>query len=238
VQYDQRGCGRSIPRVDATIDLSTNTTAHLVGDLEALRNFLGIDRWVLYGVSWGVTLGLLYAQAYPDRVVAAVFSSVTMTRRSEIHWLYHETGRFYPEAWRPFRDGVPEYERHGDLVSAYYQLLNVQPDISVRNRAARDWCQWEDAASPTSEGTPNQRYGDPDFRITFARIVTHYFHHGAWLEPQQLLQRAERLGGVPGALVHGRFDLGGPLDSAWQLAEAWPDARLSVVETGTREVTP
>jgi proline iminopeptidase len=232
VQFDQRGCGHSTPRVDATVDLSTNTSARLVGDLEDLRNHLGIDRWVVYGVSWGVTLGLLYAETHPERVVAGVFSSVTTTRPREIHWLYHETGRFYPEAWKRFRDAVPESQRDGDLVSAYYHLLNVQPDVSIRNRAARDWCQWEDTASPMPDGTPNQRYRDAEFRITFARIVTHYFHHRAWLEPDQLLRRADRLTGIPGALVHGRFDLGGPLDTPWQLAEVWPDAWLSVVDSG------
>lgn len=232
VQFDQRGSGRSRPRVDVATDLSTNTTAHLLSDIEALRVHLGVDRWVVRGVSWGVTLGLAYAEAHPRRVVGLVFNSVTMTRRQEIRWLYHDAGRFYPDAWKRFRSGVPAGERDGDLVAAYYRLLHVQPYVEVRHRAARDWCSWEDAASPLPNGRPNPRYEDAGFRMTFARIVTHYFHHAAWLEPDQLLRDAGRLSGVPGVLIHGRFDYGGPLDTATELAAAWPDAELKVVDTG------
>lgn len=232
VLFDQRGCGRSRPRVDVDTDLSANTTAHLVADLERLRHHLGIERWLIRGVSWGVTLGLIYAQAHPERVTATVMSSVTMTRPGDIHWLYHEVGRYYLEAWRRFRDGVPAAERDGDLVAAYHRLLNVQPDLDLRRSAAGDWCAWEDAASPMPDATPNFRYDDPAFRITFARIVTHYFHHKAWLAEDQILGDAHRLAGIPAMLIHGRGDLGGPLDVPWLLARNWPDAKLVVVDTG------
>lgn len=223
---------RSAPRVDATSDLSTNTTAHSIADIEALRAHLGIDRWLVRGLSWGVTLGLAYAQPHPDRVVGLVLNSVTMTRREDIHWLYHEVGRFYPEAWHRFRAAVPPGERDGDLVAAYYRLLNVQPDVAVREQAARDWCEWEDAASPMPSGQPNRRYDDAAFRMTFARVVTHYFHHEAWLEPGQLLLNVDRLVGIPGYLIHGQLDLGSPVDTSWLLAKAWPDAILNGVDTG------
>jgi proline iminopeptidase len=232
VQFDQRGAGRSSPRVEATGDLSTNTTGHLVADLEVLREYLAIDRWVVHGASWGVTLGLTYAEACPHRVVAAVFNSVTMTRRVEIHWLYHEAGRFFPDGWQRFRAGAGEPNGEIDLVSAYYRLLHVQPNIPIREQAARDWCRWEDTVSPLPDGRRNPRYDDPAFRMTFARIVTHYFHHGAWLEPEQLLRDADRLADIPGVLIHGRLDLGGPVDTAWQLAQAWSNAQLHVVDTG------
>lgn len=232
VLFDQRGCGRSRPRVDAGTDLSANTTANLVADLERLRQHLGIERWLIRGVSWGVTLCLVYAQAHPERVAAMVLSSVTMTRPGDIHWAYHEVGRYYPEAWRRFRDGVPAAERDGDLVAAYHRLLNVQPDLDLRRFAAGDWCAWEDAASPMPDATPNPRYDDPAFRITFARIVTHYFHHKAWLAEDQILRDAHRLAGIPAMLIHGRGDLGGPLDVPWLLARNWPDAKLVVVDTG------
>jgi proline iminopeptidase len=232
VLFDQRGAGRSQPRVEALTDLDANTTRHLVADLGRLRDQLGVERWVVYGLSWGATLGLAYAELFPDHVIAIVLSSVTMTRRREIHWLYHEVGRFFPDRWRHFRAGAPEHMRDGDLVAAYHHLLNLQPDVAVREQAAMDWCAWEDAASPMPDGRPNPRYDDAGFRMTFARIVTHYFHHSAWLMEDQLLDNAGRLAGIPGVLVHGRYDLGGPVDSAWELAQAWLDAELVVVDTG------
>lgn len=232
VQFDQRGCGHSEPRVDATADLSTNTTGRLIADIERLRRHLGIERWVIRGLSWGVTLGLAYAETHPERVIAAAFSSVTMTRPEEVRWLYHDAGRFQPRAWASFRAAAAAIGPDDDLVAAYYRRLNVEPDPAVRVRAAADWCAWEDAISPLPGGRGNERYRDPAFRMTFARIVTHYFHHRAWLQPDQLLHRADRLTGIPGALIHGRLDLGGPLDTAWQLASAWPDAQLTVVDTG------
>jgi proline iminopeptidase len=233
VVFDQRGSGRSTPRVGAGTDLSTNTTQHLIDDIEALREHLDVDRWLVRGASWGVTLGLAYAEQHPDRVSEMVFASVTMTRPADIHWLYHEVGRYFPGQWERFRAGVPEAERDGDLVAAYHRLLNEQPDPVVQEKAARAWCEWEDAVLSLEEGwLPNPRYADPAFRMTFARIVTHYFHHRAWLVDGQLLRDAHRLAGTPGVLVHGRGDLGGPVDTAWQLARAWPDAELHVVGTG------
>lgn len=232
ILLDQRGAGRSNPRVGPLTTLEANDTTHLVADLGRLREHLGIERWVVYGVSWGVTLGLAYAQQHPDQVLAMVLSSVTMTRRQDIHWLYHEVGRFFPEQWQRFRLGVPRSTPNEDLVDGYHHLLNEQPDIGVRENAAKDWCDWEDAASPMPDGSPNARYNDPSFRMTFARIVTHYFHHGAWLSANQLLHNAHLLEGIPAVLVHGRLDLGAPLDTAWELARAWPDAELVVVDTG------
>ncbi|MGH8915882.1 MAG: alpha/beta fold hydrolase, partial [Acidimicrobiia bacterium] len=142
VLFDQRGAGRSQPRVEALTDLDANTTRHLVADLGRLRDQLGVERWVVYGLSWGATLGLAYAELFPDHVIAIVLSSVTMTRRREIHWLYHEVGRFFPDRWRHFRAGAPEHMRDGDLVAAYHHLLNLQPDVAVREQAAMDWCAW------------------------------------------------------------------------------------------------
>ncbi|MDP9224806.1 MAG: prolyl aminopeptidase [Actinomycetota bacterium] len=233
VLLDQRGAGRSTPRVAHHTDLGTNTTDHLVGDLERLRQHLGIERWLVWGVSWGTTLALTYAERHPRCVSELVLASITLTRPADIHWLYHETGRFFPEQWERFREGIPEPERNGDLVAAYYRLLNAQPDAKVRRRAAKRWCDWEDVVqSLEADWVPNARYSDPAFRITFARIVTHYFHHHAWLAHDELLQNAHLLTGTPGVLVHGRMDLGSPVDVAWELAQAWPDAELHLVDTG------
>ncbi len=233
VLFDQRGAGRSTPRVDATTDLSTNTTEHLIADIETLRVHLDVDRWVVFGVSWGVTLGLAYAQRFVARVRAMVLASVTMTRPADIHWLYHEAGRFFPEEWARFRAGVAEEDRGEKLVTAYHWQLHHEPDLARRERAALDWCTWEDAVLSLEEGwVPNPRYADPAFRMTYARLVTHYFQHNAWLADGQLLADAGSLVGIPGVLIHGRFDIGGPPDVAWQLAHAWPGAELHLVSTG------
>lgn len=234
VLFDQRGCGRSTPHAsDPSVELATNTTAHLIRDIERLRERTGAEWWLVWGFSWGVTLALAYAEQYPERVRAMVLGSITMTRRRDVHWLYHDVGRFLPAPWERLRDGLPASEREGDLVAAYYALLNESDDDGRRERAAQDWCDWEDAVVSLEEGwSPNPRYDDPRFRMAFARLVTHYFHHGAWLEEGQLLSNVGRLAGIPAVLVHGQLDLGAPLDTAWQLVRAWPTAELFVVPTG------
>jgi len=231
IQFDQRGCGRSTPPVaDLETSLETNTTAHLIADIEALRSHLGVDRWLVWGGSWGVTLGLAYAQRYPERVTEMVLASVTMTRASDVHWLYHETGRFFPAQWQRFAAGGGNAP---DLVAAYDRLLNGDADPAVRERAARDWCAWEDAAVSLEDGwTPDERYDDPAFRMTFARLCAHYFSHAAWLEDGQLLRDAGRLAGIGGVLIHGRLDLGSPPDVPWLLHQAWPGSELHLVRTG------
>jgi proline iminopeptidase len=231
VQFDQRGCGRSTPSTAAADTcLVTNTTEYLIGDIERLRDHLGIDRWLVWGGSWGVTLGLAYAQRHPDRVSEMVLVSVTMTRPGDVHWLYHEAGRFFPPEWARFRRGGGDAT---DLVAAYDRLLNGPSDPAVRARAAQDWCDWEDAVVSLEDGwSPNPRYADPDFRMTFARLCAHYFSHAAWLEDGELLRNVGRLADIPAVLVHGRLDLGGPPDVPWLLAQAWPDAELHLVNTG------
>ncbi|AVH96401.1 MULTISPECIES: prolyl aminopeptidase [Streptomyces] len=232
VLFDQRGCGRSVPHAsDPAADLSVNTTAHLVADMERLREHLGIDKWLLYGGSWGSTLILAYAQAHPERVTEVVIAAVTTTRRSETAWLYEGAGRFFPEAHERFRAGAgagPEVGAEG-LVRAYAALMN-HPERAVREKAAADWCAWEDAVlSAEGMGTPYTDRVD-DARLGFVRICSHYFAHGVWLEEGALIRDAHRLAGIPGVLVHGRLDMGGPLATAWELARAWPDAELHVVE--------
>jgi proline iminopeptidase len=232
ILFDQRGSGRSLPHAsDPATDMSVNTTHHLLADMELLREHLGVERWLLYGGSWGSTLILAYAERHPERVSEIVLLGVTMTRRSDIDWLYRGVGRYFPEAWARFRDGVPPADRDGDLVAAYAQLLE-HPDADVRERATRDWLAWEDAViSLEAKGSPGA-YSDrpPEAALALARICAHYFSHGAWLEEGELLANAGRLAGIPGVLLHGRHDLGGPVGVAWELAQAWPDAELVVVE--------
>jgi len=231
VLFDQRGCGSSTPHAsDPATDISQNTTAHLIADIQRLRAHLGVDRWLLLGGSWGSTLILAYAEQYPERVSEIVLNGVTTTRRSEIDWLYRGVGCFFPEAWERFRAGVPELERDGDIVAAYARLINSH-DPDVRARAAADWCAWEDAVLSGEPHGPATPYADraPAARIAFVRIASHYFAHGAWLEDGALLRDAHRLAGIPGVLLHGRHDLSSPPDTAWHLARAWSDARLTFV---------
>ncbi|APU15637.1 MULTISPECIES: prolyl aminopeptidase [Actinoalloteichus] len=235
VLFDQRGCGQSTPHAsDPATDMSVNTTDHLVADMERLREHLGIDRWLLFGGSWGSTLILAYAERHPSRVSEIVITGVTTTRRSEIDWLYRGVGRLFPQEWERFRDGVPEAARGGGVpeLLAAYARLTADPDPTVRSRAAHDWITWEDTViSREPNGTPNA-YSNraSDDLLAFVRICAHYFSHGAWLAEGVLLREAGRLAGIPGVLIHGRHDLGSPLDTAWELARNWPDAELIVVE--------
>lgn len=231
VLFDQRGCGRSTPHAsDPATSMRQNTTWHLVADMELLREHLGIDRWLLHGGSWGSTLILAYAQQHPERVSEIVIAAVTTTRRYEIDWLYRGVGRFFPQQWERFLAGAPGTPRDGDVVAAYARLME-HPDAAVRARATADWCAWEDAVlSGETKATP---YTDqpPADRLAFVRICAHYFAHGAWLDEGVLLREAARLADIPGVLIHGRLDLGSPLDTAWELHRAWPGSELTVVES-------
>lgn len=231
VLFDQRGCGRSTPHAsDPSTDMSVNTTEHLLADMERLREHLDIERWLLFGGSWGSTLILAYAERHPEHVSEIVITGVTVSRRSDIDWLYHGVGRFFPEEWERFRAGVPEAERAGDLVAAYARLVE-SPDADVRAKATADWLAWEDAViSLEPQGTLNAYSSRPPAaQIALVRICAHYFSHGAWLEESALLRDVNRLAGIPGVLFHGRLDLGSPLQTAWELAGAWPDAQLVVI---------
>jgi proline iminopeptidase len=230
VLFDQRGSGRSTPHAsEPTTDLGYNTTEHLLGDIERLRHHLGIDRWLVFGGSWGATLALAYAERSPLLVSEIILVGVTTTRRSEIDWLYHGVALLFPEEWERFRAGVPPAERDGNLVEAYSRLLE-DPDPAIRAKAAQDWCDWEiSLVSPDPGYRPSSRWSRPEWQMAFARLVTHYFRHGAWLEEGILLQEAGSLAGIPGVLIHGRLDFGAPLTTAWELARAWPDAELVIV---------
>jgi proline iminopeptidase len=240
ILFDQRNCGRSRPHAgDPAADMSRNTTGHLIGDMEQLREHLGVDRWLLRGGSWGVTLSLAYAERHPERVSGMLLVSVTSTRRSEVDWLYRGAGRIFPEAWARFRDfaGATDYRLPTDteppiegLLMAYSQMME-NPDPSIREQAAAEWVAWEDAVvSMEHQGTPGLYSNRRDAtRIAFVRICAHYFAHGAFLDEGVLIRDAHTLADIPGILIHGRTDLGGPVITAWELARAWPRAELTVI---------
>lgn len=233
VQFDQRNCGRSTPSASApTVDLRANTTAHLVADMEQLRSHLGIERWLVWGGSWGTTLALAYAESHPERVSEMVLNAVVTTTHREVEWVTRAMGRVFPEQWERFRDGVPPAERDGNLAQAYARLLH-SPDPAVREEAALRWCEWEDTHIATFVGAqPSLRYEDPAFRLLFARLVTHYWGNGAFLEEGQLLRDVDRIAHIPAVLIHGQLDISGPPDIAWHLSQRWPASRLELVAEG------
>ena len=225
VLFDQRGAGRSQPHAD----LTDNTTWHLVADIERIREHLGIDRWLVFGGSWGSTLALAYAQRHPERVRALVVRGIFLCRDEEIGWFYQEgASRVFPDYWEAFVAPVPPAERH-DLLRAYHRLLTGEDDIA-RMAAAKAWSTWE---GRTATLLPNaavvKHFGDPHVALALARIECHYFVNQAFLRPGQLLDDARRLAGIPGVIVHGRYDLICPFENAWALHRAWPGSELVAV---------
>jgi len=225
VLFDQRGSGRSTPHAD----LVDNTTWDLVADIERLRAHLGIARWQVFGGSWGSTLALAYAQAHPQYVSELVLRGIFMLRRWELEWFYQEgASRLYPDAWRPYLEAIPPVER-GDLISAYNRRL-TSDDEATRLDAARAWSVWE---ASTSLLLPDDGFvdahRDAHFALSFARIESHYFVNGGFFEVEdQLLRDAHKLHGIPGVIVHGRYDVVCPLQNATDLQRAWPEAQLRI----------
>jgi len=225
VLFDQRGSGRSTPHAG----LEANTTADLIADIERLRDLLGIGRWVVFGGSWGSTLGLAYAEAHPDRVLGLVLRGIFLCRPRDIQWFYQSgADRLFPEAWSHFLEPIPESERD-DLVTAYHRRL-TSPDREIRERAAQAWSIWEGS---TSCLRPNPavvaHFADPSVAVSLARIECHYFRHDSFMEPDQLLRDAGRLAGIPGYIVHGRYDVVCPVEQAVALHRVWPQADLRIV---------
>ena len=225
VLFDQRGAGRSTPHAD----LIDNTTWDLVADIERLREHLGIERWQVFGGSWGSTLALAYAEAHPGRVTEMVLRGIFMLRRWELEWFYQQgTSRLFPEAWEKYLEPIPAVER-GDLISAYNRRL-TSPDEATRLAAARAWSVWEASTSLLLQDDAFIKgHEDPHFALSFARIESHYFVHGGFFDVEdQLLRDAHRLHGIPGVIVHGRYDVVCPIQNAWELHKAWPEAKLVV----------
>lgn len=231
---DQRGSGQSTPKAE----LRENTTWDLVGDCERLREHLGIDRWLVFGGSWGSTLALAYAEAHPERVSALVLRGIFLLRRRELLWFYQEGASWiFPDAWEGFVKPIPEVER-GDMMSAYYRRLTSE-DPAVRSAAARAWSLWEGTTSKLHlDPEAIARFGSDEFADAFARIEAHYFVHGAWLKTDtQLLDDAERIAHIPGVIVQGRYDVVCPAASAWALHKRWPASKLVIVPDAGHSIT-
>jgi len=229
--FDQRGCGRSRPLAsDPGIDMSTITTQRLIDDIEALRRLHGVDRWLVFGGSWGSTLALAYAVEHPARVSELVLWGVTTTTRPEVEWLTWSMGEIYPEAFAELLALVPGLERGGNLPAAYHRLL-MSDDADLHARAARSWCAWEERlATLHGPPKPSARFADATFRLGFARLVTHFMGQYAFLPPDGISAHTSRIAGIPAVFVRGRLDIASPLGVAWRLAQELPLATLHVVE--------
>ena len=224
--FDQRGCGRSTPHAG----LDANTTQHLVADIERLRALVGAERWLVFGGSWGSSLGLAYAEAHPDRVSALILRGIFTVRRSELLWYYQEGASWlFPDKWEGFLAPIPEAER-GDLMAAYHRRL-TGPSPEARMEAALAWTLWEgETITLLPNAAYSARYAEDRFALAFARIENHNFVNGGFVEEGQLLRDAGRLRDIPGIIIQGRYDLATPARSAWDLHRAWPEAEFRLVE--------
>ena len=236
VLFDQRGAGQSTPFAE----LTDNTTAHLIADIEAIRERLEIERWLVFGGSWGSTLALAYAQAHPERTLALVLRGIFLGRPAELRWFNEVDGgasQIFPERWARFRDFIPEPER-GSMLDAYWQRLNSD-DEATRLAAAQAWSAWE-GGSTTLIHEPDGAgiFDDPHKAVSLALMEAHYFRHAVFLEPNQLLRDIGRIRHIPATIVHGRYDIICPVTSAWDLSQAWPEAELHIVLAGHSAADP
>ncbi len=235
VLFDQRGAGRSTPHAS----LENNTTQHLVADMEKIRAHLKIGQWMLFGGSWGSTLSLVYAQTHPPRVLGLVLRGIFLCRPWEIHWFYQEgANRLFPDYWQDFIAPIPENERR-DLVRAHYRRLTGEDEIA-RMASAKAWSLWEGrTATLVTNKHVIEFFGSPHVALSLARIEAHYFVNNSFLEPDQIIKNAFRLRGIPGVVVHGRYDVVCPLQNAWELQQLWPDAQLEIIpESGHSAAEP
>jgi proline iminopeptidase len=225
VLFDQRGCGKSRPRAC----LAGNTTQALVSDMEAIRTLLGIERWLVFGGSWGSTLGLVYAQTHPERVLGLILRGIFLCRPRDIAWFYQDGASYVlPDYWQDYREVITADERN-DMVSAYYHRLTGTDEVTMM-AAAKAWALWEGRASTLlPRPAVVDHFANPSTALSLARIECHYFMNGSFLLEDQILRHAARLRDIPGVIVHGRYDVVCPLEQAWALHEAWPQARLQVI---------
>lgn len=226
VLFDQRGCGRSRPNAS----LDNNTTWDLIADIERLREHMGVDKWTVFGGSWGSTLALAYAIAHPDRVQALILRGVFLLTQRELHWFYQDgASMLFPDAWERFLQPIPPEER-GDMIGAYHRRL-THANRATRAQAAAAWSQWEgDTISIRGPEARPAKFNEADFAIAFARIECHYFQNRGFFEHDGwILKNIDRIAHIPGWIVQGRFDVVTPLEAAWTLKKAWPAAEFEVV---------
>ncbi|MBN4080319.1 prolyl aminopeptidase [Beggiatoa alba] len=225
ILFDQRGAGQSTPHAS----LENNTTQDLVADMEAIRQYLNIKTWVLFGGSWGSTLALVYAQSHPQKVSGMVLRGIFLCRPEEIDWFYQTgTRRIFPDAWQEFCSPIPEDERD-NMVAAYYKRLTSEDEL-VRTKAAKAWSNWEGRTSTLKRNAEVvNSFGSLHMAVSLARIECHYFVNNSFLEANQILNNVDKLKNIPCTIVQGRYDVICPMDSAWDLQQAWPTCELDII---------
>lgn len=225
ILFDQRGCGKSVPHAS----LENNTTQLLVSDMEKIREHFHINKWVLFGGSWGSTLSLVYTQTHPDRVLGLILRGIFLCREKEIQWFYQQgANRLFPDYWEDFLKPIAVTERD-DLLHAYYSRLTEDNEL-VRMQAAKAWSLWEGRCSTLQQSrSVVDHFGDPHTALSLARIECHYFVNNSFLDDNQILDNADKLNGIPGYIVHGRYDVVCPIESAWELKNVWQDAELDII---------
>jgi len=225
IVFDQRGAGKSTPHAS----LQDNTTSHLISDMEKIRVYLNIDAWVLFGGSWGSTLSLLYAQAYPDHVEEMILRGIFLCRKKDIEWFYQDgASRLFPDEWQNYKKQVPS-DQHSDFISAYHQLLTSDNELQ-RMAAAKAWSGWEGACSSLklNKGLKDQ-FTQPHIALAMARIECHYFINKSFITENQIIENMDKISHIPGVIVHGRYDVVCPVDNAYELGQHWLSGQLQII---------
>ncbi|VAW68823.1 Proline iminopeptidase [hydrothermal vent metagenome] len=225
ILFDQRGCGKSTPHAS----LENNTTWDLVSDIEKIREHLDIEQWVVFGGSWGSTLGLLYAETHPSSVSGLIIRGIFLARDKDVQWFYQQgTSRLFPDYWQQFIEPIAEKDR-GDMVTAYYRQLTGDDEMQ-KLRAAKAWSIWEGrTATLQTDKSVVESFSNAYSALSIARIECHYFMNKCWLKPDQIIKDIEKIRHIPGYIVQGRYDVVCPVEQAWELSVAWPEAELSIV---------
>ena len=231
--FDQRGCGRSTPHAC----LEANTTWHLVADIERLRDMSGVEKWQVFGGSWGSTLALAYAETHPERVTELLVRGIYTLTKPELDWYYQfGVSEMFPDRWETFVAPIPENER-GNLMQAYHKRLTGDNELE-KMACAKAWSQWEGATiTLLPDEDQISDFGGDKYALAFARIENHFFTHSGWLEENQLIRDAHKLKGIPGVIVHGRYDMPCPMRTAWELAKVWTDAEFCLIEGAGHAIT-
>lgn len=233
ILFDQRGCGQSVPHAE----LQNNSTQALVGDMEKIREFLGVDQWIVFGGSWGATLALVYAQAHARRVKALILRGIFLCKDEEIDWFYQGgAAKVYPDHWQEFVEIIPREERH-NILAAYYKRLTGENELA-RMSAAKTWARWEARTSTlVPSKTVLENFAEPHIATSLALLESHYFMNKGFLRPNQIMQDMPKIADIPGTIIQGRYDMVCPMQSAYELYAAWPNAELDIIPDAGHSAT-